>query len=447
MTKIQCPNCNTFSKLSNELSKKSRVRCSVCKHVFVINTHTPVEAISKTLFISHATNNRDRVEREIIGPLQASGMVTWYGPESIQGSEKWERKILEGIKKCDLFVLVMTKDSAKSEYVRDEIDLALRFLGDHRIIPLLLEDCDSADFHIRLNRIQYIDYRSRTKQSHEQLMSVILKNEFPSKPTLIKSRIGKNLTIWTTIVFTALLIVIAAFFVWPKSDDAHSGNNSTKVIIPEVEKKYHSYKLNVRFVNPIGRKITWLSEKKEPKLPTTPANAKSANNNKPSGLPPFIDSPLSPPYKLAYGFIRPQPKIEKDLIFTVARLETPARYIFDSGGRYRLRLSHIPNRPGKTYYPSLEIRDSDYPDYLESLTTNPLQLSISDEVFDSVNSGKEYVCIWYAKNDGYIKSSEFIDNAGTPNSALESKAGGTLLVVFRMTMIDFEDPNTPAPDP
>ena len=40
---------------------------------------------------------------------------------------------------------------------------------------------------------------------------------------------------------------------------------------------------------------------------------------------------------------------------TSIRFANPARYNFPQGNIYRLRISGIPNRPGKVYYPTLEV--------------------------------------------------------------------------------------------
>ena len=64
---------------------------------------------SERVFISHATADRPTVERAVIRPLTELGLTTWYCKDDIHGSDKWERKIRDGIRTCQLFVLVMSE--------------------------------------------------------------------------------------------------------------------------------------------------------------------------------------------------------------------------------------------------------------------------------------------------------------------------------------------------
>jgi hypothetical protein len=50
----------------------------------------------------------------------------------------------------------MTRQSANSEYVKDELHWALTNRTG-RILPIMLEPTDPAAFHLRLMRIQYVD--------------------------------------------------------------------------------------------------------------------------------------------------------------------------------------------------------------------------------------------------------------------------------------------------
>ena len=129
------------------------------------------------LFISHATVDRDFVEDELIGLLHALGFDTWFAEENIISSDQWERAILEGLKSSDWFVLVMSQASAKSEWVKDEVGWAIEERQD-RIIPVLKEDCNVKDIHIRLPRIQHVDYRKDPKKARERLIKLLVDAEY-----------------------------------------------------------------------------------------------------------------------------------------------------------------------------------------------------------------------------------------------------------------------------
>jgi hypothetical protein len=127
--------------------------------------------IMPRVFISHSTHDRGFVERELIPLLEKHCIHTWYSSDSIQTADQWERSILEGLKSCEWFLVVLSPRSAASEWVKDELNWAMehRF---KRIIPLLLEDCAFEDFHLRLRRIQSVDFRRREELALRRLLGV-----------------------------------------------------------------------------------------------------------------------------------------------------------------------------------------------------------------------------------------------------------------------------------
>ena len=125
----------------------------------------------RRVFVSHSTRDRDFVEREIIGHLEKSGIKTWYSKLDIQTASEWERSILRGLESCEWFLVVMSPRSSSSDWVKDELHWAID-KRPNRIIPVLMEDCNLRDFHIRMARIQYVDFRNPSKEVRGQLMEL-----------------------------------------------------------------------------------------------------------------------------------------------------------------------------------------------------------------------------------------------------------------------------------
>ena len=71
----------------------------------------------------------------------------------------------------------MSPHSAKSEWVKDEVAWAMRN-RDGFVVPVLIEQCEPENFHIRLPIIQYIDYRENTKVAHQQLIQKLVRAEY-----------------------------------------------------------------------------------------------------------------------------------------------------------------------------------------------------------------------------------------------------------------------------
>lgn len=114
------------------------------------------------IFISHSSQDRHFVESKIISPFETSGIRTWYSQVAIQTAAEWERSIKKGLESCEWFLIVLSKRSAESEWVKDELCWAIDNRDKH-IIPIRIDSCEVTDFHIRLKRIQHIDFEDSEK--------------------------------------------------------------------------------------------------------------------------------------------------------------------------------------------------------------------------------------------------------------------------------------------
>jgi len=128
------------------------------------------------VFVSHSSKDRQFVEQEIIGLLEKAGIKTWYSKAAIETAAEWERSILQGLQSCEWFLLVMSPRSATSEWVKDEIHWAIENRAG-RIIPVMVEDCDPRQFHIRMARLQYVDFCGNLQEARQTLIGVFDKSE------------------------------------------------------------------------------------------------------------------------------------------------------------------------------------------------------------------------------------------------------------------------------
>jgi hypothetical protein len=124
------------------------------------------------VFISYSSSDLPYVKVEIIPIIEECGIEFWYDQSGIKTVDHWERSILKGLETCDWFIIVMTPRSAESEWVKDELHWAFDHLPGGRIIPIMVEACDPAWFHIRLPRIQFIDLRQGRDISRMRLASI-----------------------------------------------------------------------------------------------------------------------------------------------------------------------------------------------------------------------------------------------------------------------------------
>jgi hypothetical protein len=136
--------------------------------------------------------------------------------------------------------------------------------------------------------------------------------------------------------------------------------------------------------------------------------------------------------------------------FADAGREAPVRYNFPQGSIYRLRLAGIPNRPGKNYYPTLEI----YPSTLKTITFlshATVPIGFTDEDFEQVNAGNLVVKVIYLPDPAFqdlAAAEEIVSTRLEPgvDPVTEANRRGTILAVIRIGNIDLEDPSTPAMD-
>src|SRR5437588_7739497 len=106
------------------------------------NSHSATTSSSRPkVFISHATADRDLVQRHILDLLRAHGIDTWYAEDDIHTAEEWEMSIRQGLASCEWFLVVMTPRSANSKWVQAEVNWAID-KRQGRLIPVLLEACD-----------------------------------------------------------------------------------------------------------------------------------------------------------------------------------------------------------------------------------------------------------------------------------------------------------------
>ena len=129
-----------------------------------------------TYFISHASADRNFVEDQLLGLLNALGIKFWYSKEDIKTGDYWEGSIKNALESSDGLLLVMSPESAKSEWVKYELNWAMENRPG-RVIPVLYKECKSEDFHIRLQRIQFADFYTNEGIGRNQLTHVLINVE------------------------------------------------------------------------------------------------------------------------------------------------------------------------------------------------------------------------------------------------------------------------------
>ena len=113
--------------------------------------------MNKDIFISYSRRDQEFVSR-LAADLDTQVAGAWFDQSAIQVGQNWHDEIMDGIRECKAFVLVLSPDAAESRYVREEVNKALE-LGKP-IIPILYRPSEwTGEFAALVHDIQTLDLR------------------------------------------------------------------------------------------------------------------------------------------------------------------------------------------------------------------------------------------------------------------------------------------------
>lgn len=123
------------------------------------------------VFISHSTQDRD-FTLKLAENLSQAGIPTWLDHWEIKVGDSIVEKINEGIRTSDYLIVVLSKASTTSRWVREELSAAKTIEIDKKgvfILPVLLETCDIPPM---IAAKRYADFRLSFTQGLDELLDV-----------------------------------------------------------------------------------------------------------------------------------------------------------------------------------------------------------------------------------------------------------------------------------
>ncbi len=106
------------------------------------------------VFISYSSKN-EAFALSLYDECLNFSLDVWFAPKSIQIGESYASTIHKAIKNCNVFILILSTHSVKSEQVKREVGLAVKF--EKKIFPIKIDDCEiNEDFEYFLEGVQYI---------------------------------------------------------------------------------------------------------------------------------------------------------------------------------------------------------------------------------------------------------------------------------------------------
>ncbi len=115
--------------------------------------------MKRDVFISYNMNSSTEQVLKISKLLEEKGISCWYAPRDVKDS--YASGIVDAIGQCKLFLVLLNKDSNKSEHVKNEIGLAFEKLNhqeDIILLPFHMDNCEiSDDVRYYLGRFHMVD--------------------------------------------------------------------------------------------------------------------------------------------------------------------------------------------------------------------------------------------------------------------------------------------------
>jgi len=156
----------------------------------------------KEIFISYSRRDQEFVTR-LASDLNAQVAGVWFDQSAIQAGQKWHDKIMDGIRECKAFILVLSPDSIESRYVREEVNKALE-LGK-TIFPVIYRPAKwTGEFASLVHEVQTLDLRSGSYTDNFQKLVDGLIEAGAGKATEEKPFIRSATKISLSVVFSKI---------------------------------------------------------------------------------------------------------------------------------------------------------------------------------------------------------------------------------------------------
>lgn len=133
------------------------------------------------IFFSYSRRDSEFVDK-LIADLEARGVSIWIDRGEILAGESWRYSIVEAIRKCQVFIIVLSPDAVKSENVAKELTLAEQY--DKRVLPLLISPVEippAMDY--QLAGLQYQTFAEGDYEGNfELLIRALIATGIPAQP-------------------------------------------------------------------------------------------------------------------------------------------------------------------------------------------------------------------------------------------------------------------------
>ena len=166
----------------------------------IVNTQNEKQRPKKTVFISYSRADNAFV-KDLANWLQDAGCTIWQDTSALRGGQTWASGIDQAVRGSDVMIVVLSPDSAASEWVRKETLLALKLRKP--IVPVMFRE---TEIPVQLVDLQFVDFRGDNNAAARSLLEAITYSADSPKTPFRTWRSRKTLILVMLGVFGASLI-------------------------------------------------------------------------------------------------------------------------------------------------------------------------------------------------------------------------------------------------
>ena len=127
--------------------------------------------MDEKVFISYSREDSQWASR-IMDILESNGISCWMDRAGITVGGKYTREIISAIKRCEIFLLVLSSNAERSEWVPKELGVAIQ--NRKYIVPVKIENFTIEEFELQLENIQIFEADSLSlDETEHSLVSTI----------------------------------------------------------------------------------------------------------------------------------------------------------------------------------------------------------------------------------------------------------------------------------
>jgi hypothetical protein len=162
------------------------------------------------VFISHASEDKERFVVDFASKLRANGVDAWLDKwEMLPGDSLVDKIFEEGIKEADSFIIILSNHSVNKPWVREELNASFvkRIGKNSKIIPIVLDNCtvpECLQSTIWENINNHRNYEENFTRILNSILGVLDKPALGQAPSYATSKVNEiqGLHKIDTIIFT-----------------------------------------------------------------------------------------------------------------------------------------------------------------------------------------------------------------------------------------------------